>query len=106
MADVANRPSRCGDTRLVHLLTFLLTVDAQTGGQVDCSALNGRTNHAFLPPPSRLFTFLLSLFVPPFLPHCALEQLHLTTQYDSYFIAKKVEKNFLAGRNNFSYVLK
>jgi len=47
MADVANRPNRCGDTRPVHLLTFLLTVDAQTGGQVDCSALNGRTNHAF-----------------------------------------------------------
>ena len=60
MADVANRPNRCGDTRLVHLLTFLLTVDAQTGGQVDCSALNGRTNHASLPPPSRLFIFPLS----------------------------------------------
>ncbi len=51
MADAANRPNRCGDTRLVHLLTFLLTVDAQTGGQVDCSALNGRTKHASLPPP-------------------------------------------------------
>ena len=60
MADAANRPNRCGDTWPVHLLTFLLTVDAQTGGQVDRSALNGRTNHASLSPPSRLFTFPLS----------------------------------------------
>ena len=57
MADAANRPNRCGDTRLVHLLTFLLTVDAQTGGQVDCSALNGRTNHASLPPHVSAFYF-------------------------------------------------
>ena len=60
MADAANRPSRCGDTRPVHLSTFLLTVDAQTGEEVDCSALNGRTNHASLLPLSRLFTFPLS----------------------------------------------